>query len=630
MSATVHPFPGTGQISLAAELEALNRRLAQLAGCADPEPLTDDNAPTWAIDRLVHRFGLSPGEKSAILFAAASELCADTAALVARIGNGPPTFGLAMRVCEGLEWTSLRPDAALRRARLIQIVDIAGSGLSERPFRLADEVVLALNGCMQIAPELVALSFNVSSEQLLASDTGLVNAIADMCQQQGAMAGNPPLIELRGHDRAESLAHAVAGLSAAGFGGLALPLSRLPTDAEALAKLRELWLRDSLLYSLALILIDDLPGTGSIDALVNGWQGPVAVITEAARIDFTPHRLLTALHDRALQRRAWQTALHKQGFAWANDHADRLAHSFRLPTHVIADLGAGPAAREPEALWAAARAAASPRDIGFVDRIAPVQRADQLVLPDEAADMIETIIGAGRAHHRVSADWAGDDIRPRGLGITALFAGESGTGKTMAAEAIAHGLSLDLYRVEVSAVVSKYIGETEKNLRRVFTAAEAGGGVLLFDEADTLFGKRSDVKDAHDRYANMEVGYLLQLMESYAGITILTTNIDDGLDRAFLRRLRFVVNFPLPGAAERARIWAGIFPAGVATETVDYQALARLSLTGGNIRNIALGASLRAAAGGRPVCMTHILEAARAELSKLGRPLSDIDQRSWT
>src|SRR6266581_7594059 len=178
----------------------------------------------------------------------------------------------------------------------------------------------------------------------------------------------------------------------------------------------------------------------------------------------------------------------------------------------------------------------------------------------------------------------------RGLGINALFAGESGTGKTMAAEVIANSLHLNL-----SAVVSKYIGETEKNLRRLFDAAEDGGAILFFDEADALFGKRSEVKDSHDRYANIEINYLLQRMESYRGLAILATNMKSVLDTAFMRRLRFIVNFPFPGLTERKRMWQQVFPANTPTDGLDYDRLARFNLTGGSISNIALNAAFLAA-----------------------------------
>src|SRR5262249_9566024 len=179
----------------------------------------------------------------------------------------------------------------------------------------------------------------------------------------------------------------------------------------------------------------------------------------------------------------------------------------------------------------------------------------------------------------------------RGLGISALFAGPSGTGKTMAAEVLAADLELDLYRIDLSQIVNKYIGETEKNLRRVFDAAEAGGAVLLFDEADALFGKRSEVKDSHDRYANIEVSYLLQRMESYRGLAILTTNIKPALDEAFLRRLRFIVQFPFPDAAHRAEMWRRAYPHRTPVGTLDFTRLARFSIAGGHIRNIALHAA---------------------------------------
>jgi SpoVK/Ycf46/Vps4 family AAA+-type ATPase len=223
----------------------------------------------------------------------------------------------------------------------------------------------------------------------------------------------------------------------------------------------------------------------------------------------------------------------------------------------------------------------------------------------------------------------------RGFGISALFAGESGTGKTMAAEVIANELHLDLYRIDLSAVVNKYIGETEKNLRRLFDAAEDGGMILFFDEADALFGKRSEVKDSHDRYANIEVNYLLQRMESFRGLAILATNMKSSLDQAFMRRLRFVVNFPFPGPVERKMIWERAFPkddqeqsvSGTPIEDLDHDHLARLNLPGGNIHNVALNAAFLAARAGTAVTMPLILDAARTEFRKLERPVNEGDFR---
>ncbi len=226
-----------------------------------------------------------------------------------------------------------------------------------------------------------------------------------------------------------------------------------------------------------------------------------------------------------------------------------------------------------------------------------------------------------RHRARVYDDWGFAEQSNRGLGLSALFAGPSGTGKTLAAEILANELRLDLFRIDLSAVVSKYIGETEKNLRRVFDAAEEGGAVLLFDEADALFGKRSEVKDSHDRYANVEISYLLQRMEAYRGLAILTTNMKEALDPAFLRRLRFVVQFPFPDQSQRAEIWRRIFPAKTPTDSLDLEKLSRLSISGGNIRNIALNAAFAAADADEPVRMPHLLGAARLEYEKLEKPL---------
>jgi SpoVK/Ycf46/Vps4 family AAA+-type ATPase len=234
-----------------------------------------------------------------------------------------------------------------------------------------------------------------------------------------------------------------------------------------------------------------------------------------------------------------------------------------------------------------------------------------------------------RQRRQVYEDWDFQSKGKRGLGISALFAGLSGTGKTMAAEVLARELRLDLYRIDLSAVVSKYIGETEKNLRRVFDAAEAGGAILLFDEADALFGKRGEVKDSHDRYANIEVSYLLGRMEAYRGLAILTTNMKDALDAAFLRRIRFVVQFPFPDQAEREAIWCGIYPQATPTEGLDAARLAQLNLAGGDIRNIALKAAFLAADAGEPVRMAHLLRAARHEYKKLERPLTSAEIRGW-
>jgi SpoVK/Ycf46/Vps4 family AAA+-type ATPase len=318
-----------------------------------------------------------------------------------------------------------------------------------------------------------------------------------------------------------------------------------------------------------------------------------------------------------------------------NGALDGVATQFRLSAETIARTGealrpALAASPTPDAaLWQACRASVRNGLDDLAQRVEPAAHWDDLVLPGPQKATLRQIAVHVKHRFAVYDGWGFAGKGARGLGISALFAGESGTGKTMAAEVLANELHLDLYRIDLAAAVSKYIGETEKNLKRVFEAAEDSGAILLFDEADALFGKRSEVKDSHDRYANIEVSYLLQRMEAYRGLAILTSNLKNALDTAFMRRLRFVVQFPFPDAQQRELIWRGIFPAATPLEGVDCAKLARLNVAGGGIRNIAMNAAFLAAAAGSPVAMPHLLQAARSEAAKRERALSDAETRGW-
>jgi SpoVK/Ycf46/Vps4 family AAA+-type ATPase len=280
-------------------------------------------------------------------------------------------------------------------------------------------------------------------------------------------------------------------------------------------------------------------------------------------------------------------------------------------------------------IWEACRNEARPRLEDLAQRIVPSATWDEFVLPEQQNKILLEMISHVKQRGKVYYHWGFAGKNSRGLGISALFSGPSGTGKTMASELIAKELNLDLFRIDLSSTISKYIGETEKNLKRIFDAAEGGGAILLFDEADALFGKRTEVKDSHDRYANMEVSYLLQRIEAYRGLAILTTNMKETLDNAFLRRIRFVVNFPFPKESQRETIWKNIFPDNAPVNGIDMQKLARLNITGGNIRNIALNAAFLAAEDGVPIGMSHALEATRSEYAKLEKPLSESEIEGW-
>jgi ATPase family associated with various cellular activities (AAA) len=272
-------------------------------------------------------------------------------------------------------------------------------------------------------------------------------------------------------------------------------------------------------------------------------------------------------------------------------------------------------------LSAACRAQSSPKLGALAQKIQPKYTWSEIVLPHDNLAQLKELCEQARRRHRVYGEWGFDRKLSLGKGLNALFSGPPGTGKTMAAEVIASALELDLYRIDLSQVVSKYIGETEKNLHQIFQEAQAAHAILFFDEADALFGKRSEVKDAHDRYANIEVGYLLQKMEEYEGVAILATNLGQNVDEAFLRRMHSIIDFPFPDHEYRRQIWEVVFPheAPLADE-VDFDLLAReIKLAGGNIKNIALAAAFYAAGDGQVIQMPHLWHAARREHQKLGR-----------
>ena len=267
---------------------------------------------------------------------------------------------------------------------------------------------------------------------------------------------------------------------------------------------------------------------------------------------------------------------------------------------------------------AAVRRLAAGRIDRLARRVRPERTWDDLVLPADQLAQLKELAARYRNRATVYGGWG---FRPApSAGVVALFAGPSGTGKTLAAEILAGDLALELYKLDLAAVVSKYIGETEKNLDQVFDAAAAGNVVLFFDEADALFGKRTEVSDAHDRYANLETAYLLQRLESYDGVVVMATNLSKNIDTAFLRRLHAMVEFPVPEEAERHRLWERNLMPGAPVNDVDLDFLAhQFTLTGGSIRNAALTAAFLAAEAGTPITMATLVLGLSREFQKLGR-----------
>jgi hypothetical protein len=460
-----------------------------------------------------------------------------------------------------------------------------------------------------------------------------------------------PIIQLVGPDAPSKQLVAYHAAAQVGRHLCRIPLEMLPSQAADLETLARLWQRESLLLPLVLYLdaqeMDSTtPAEGQVLPLNRFLDRAEGIFFLSAR-ETWPHlgraniTMEVAKPTKAEQHAAWKAALGET----APDSQALLASQFNLNLPAIqriamgalgplADdtntLAVGAINRAPTAdrLWDACQVSVRPRLDMLAQRLDPRATWDDLVLPGEEVNMLHQLAEQVGQRSKVYEEWGFASKMNRGLGINALFAGESGTGKTMAAEVIANSLRLNLYRIDLSAVVSKYIGETEKNMRRLFDAAEDGGAILFFDEADALFGKRSEVKDSHDRYANIEINYLLQRMEAYRGLAILATNMKSALDTAFTRRLRFIVNFPFPGPAERKLIWQKVFPTSTPVdEGLDYDRLARFNLTGGSIHNIALNAAFLAAQAGTAVTMQSILNAARAEFRKLERPINEAEFR---
>lgn len=340
------------------------------------------------------------------------------------------------------------------------------------------------------------------------------------------------------------------------------------------------------------------------------------------------------LPSAAERRQVWQQSLHGAG-KMPEDAVDLLAGQFTLTASQIenavwtAKNTAFQAGRAVvmEDLFEAARLHSSHHLDNLAVKIEPRYRWQDIVLPDDELSVLHEIVSNVRGRSLVLETWGVGEKLVASTGISALFAGPPGTGKTLAAQVIAAELGMDIYKVDLSTVVSKYIGETEKNLERIFSQARNSNAILFFDEADAIFGKRSEVKDAHDRYANIEVGYLLQRMESYDGVVILATNLRANLDDAFTRRLQFVVDFPFPDEAQRLEIWQVLFPAGVPRdEHIDFELLAkRFKLAGGSIRNVIVSAAFLAASEGTRVGTHHLLHGVRRELQKMGRLINEQD-----
>jgi len=608
---------------------------------ATPNPVTDEQVaqavaamneaeavePPPALLILSQRLGLSRFEREVLLLCAAMELDTRIAGLCARAQgdlNQPyPTFALALTLFDEPAWEVLSPERPLRYWRLLEINQPGAQPLTTSPLRADERIVNYIKGLNylddRLAPLLAPLDVTSCQTELPPSQRTAVETIV----QHLADAPSKQLVAR----------YAAAAL---GLHLYRLPVELLPAQATELETLARLWQRESILLPIALYLDAREVETGEQISLLHRFlarsSGLLFLDTRERQSSLggTSVAIDIAKPTPAEQEAAWIAVLGSE----ASHCAALLVSQFNLSLSEIQQI-AGKVLAETanckgslcDRLWNACLVSTRPQFDKLAQRLDPKATWDDIVLPAEETALLHRIADQVGNRDMVYNNWGFRGKMNRGLGISALFAGESGTGKTMAAEVIANDLRLDLYRIDLSAVVSKYIGETEKNLRRLFDAAENSGAILFFDEADALFGKRSEVKDSHDRYANIEINYLLQRMEAYSGLAILATNMKSALDTAFMRRLRFIVNFPFPDRSDRKRMWQKVFPPDTPTVGLDYDRLARFNFTGASIQNIALSAAFLAAKLGTSVTMPIVLDAARTEFRKLDKPINEADFR---
>jgi hypothetical protein len=582
--------------------------------------------------RLAGSFGLDSLDVELLLIALAPDLDPRFERLYGYlhddVSRRRASAGLALELCG----PGSTPGATTGRARLGPLGPLVAGGLlvveePDRPFltrslRVPDRVAAHLIG--DDAPDPTIAPLVTDSP---ASDIGDVEMLAR------AIEAAVPLVYVRERPGASGHSFGRAALARLDRPALELDLGQIGRGDDprsiALAAIREARLREG---GLIIGPIESLVEAGAPAIRAFAEAGPGTILVGARAWDPAWAREPPLLMDAPVASVAQRHAL------WLDSLADRtptafdpaiVTLAFRLTPEQIhraaeAARRASSAARRPmtvDDISAGARAQNAAGLEHLARRIEPAVGWDDLVLPSTVSSQLRELTARARHRDTVLGQWRMGGSASRGTGITALFAGDSGTGKTMSAEVVAGELGFDLYVIDLSTVVDKYIGETEKNLDRIFIEADRVNGVLLFDEADALFGKRSEVKDARDRYANVEVAYLLQRMERFDGVAILTTNLRTNVDEAFTRRLDAIIDYPMPEEDDRRRLWlANLPPTLPRSDEIDLDFLAqRFRLSGGNIRNVCVSAAYLAAADDRAVEMADLIRATEGEYQKLGR-----------
>lgn len=625
----------TNQHGLSAEIDWLRTLLESSMRELDSQAIEPPSFTSLTLDFLAESFQLSYFERNIVLLCLAHELHSDIGPLCsARLGTQSAsyvTFGLAFSILPDGHWTALAPDSPLRFYQLVNLPDT--DHITSAPLSLDETILHFLLGGSSQDKRLTGLVQPLAGTSTLApSQNKQVDRLIGFWQEGGQV----PIVLLRGDDPVGGLAVATCSCAKLGLQPLLMQAYDIPTQTDERTMLARRLARNHLLSPIGLVVDGRDNPPPYLASFIEQLPCPVILLGDRPiRMHSCPVALEVDKPTPAEQQTLWEkniSSLDEDG----RSELPVLTAQFDLGVRDIATIAASVNTEVQggknlgNSLWQQCRHQSRDGLDHLAQRIVSLVSWDDLVLPEGKKRILRDI--CHQVHHRktVYETWGFGDKSPRGLGISALFIGESGTGKTLAAEVVATELNLDLYRIDLSSVVSKYIGETEKNLEKLFSAAESSGAILLFDEADALFGKRTEIKDSHDRYANIELSYLLQRMESYRGLSILTSNMKSALDTAFLRRIRFVLQFPFPDIEERRAIWQSILPDKLPQADIDLEQLARLNLAGGNIRNIAINGAFSAAEKKRSLTMADLAHGARMEYAKLEKPINEAELRRWT
>ncbi len=619
--------------------------VAELDQIQEEISVLEEETPPPALPMLAKNLGLSKFEQRILALCVAQELDPQIPRLCALaqddISKDHASFALGFSLFDEPDWAALSPQGPLRHWRLIEINQPGATPLTAATLQADERIVNYIKGMNylddRITPLVYPLKEGLSNHQLPPSQRTVAEHIIDYLQAPPGSYHLRP-VQLHGKDNESKRLVAAKVCAKLGLSAYILPINQIPQSSSDLELFMRLWQRESLLLPLALY-IDASEVNQSEQHLLNQFtprffQGNngLVFIDEARDNEASVPQAMAFEIEKPLpeeQAQLWRQALgdqvqHKlpqitEQFSFNQSQIQRIAGWVQGDhENLTADQG--------QALWQTCRLATRSGLEKLTRRIDTKATWNDIVLPEQQTTLLKQIAEQIFSRKRVYSDWGFREKMNRGLGISVLFSGQSGVGKTMGAEVIANACQLDLYSIDLSAVISKYYGDTEKNLRKLFDAAEDSGAILFFDEADALFGARNEAKTSHESYRNTQIDYLLQRMEAYPGLAILATNMKSALDKAFTRRLRFIVDFPFPDMNIRQEIWQKVFPEKTPlSRSIDFQRLARLNLSGGSIHNIALNAAFLAAHEGSEVTMPLILDATRAEFKKLEKPTKETD-----